>query len=189
MNYAGFWPRLGANLVDILIFLPLGILMLEVGGISRVAYVGTSLFGLALALVLRVWMVQRFGGSPGKLVVGLRVRLLDGAPVTWRAAWLRYSVDLAFGIASTIVALVALAGVTEAQYVGLGFIDRGRLLRENEPNWARTVMIMSHIWIWSELLVLLTNKKRRALHDFIAGTVVIKLDRAPMTAAEEIPAA
>jgi len=27
--------------------------------------------------------------------------------------------------------------------------------------------------LWSEFVVLLTNRKRRALHDFIAGTVVI----------------
>ncbi|WP_255590049.1 hypothetical protein [Marinicella meishanensis] len=30
------------------------------------------------------------------------------------------------------------------------------------------------VWYWSELLVMLTNERRRALHDFIAGTVVIK---------------
>lgn len=28
--------------------------------------------------------------------------------------------------------------------------------------------------MWSELLVLLFNEKRRALHDFIAGTVVVR---------------
>jgi uncharacterized RDD family membrane protein YckC len=31
----------------------------------------------------------------------------------------------------------------------------------------------SFIYDWSEIIVLLTNKKRRAIHDYIAGTVVI----------------
>jgi uncharacterized RDD family membrane protein YckC len=31
-----------------------------------------------------------------------------------------------------------------------------------------------NVWIFSEFVVLLTNKKRRALHDFMAGTVVIR---------------
>ena len=32
-----------------------------------------------------------------------------------------------------------------------------------------------NIWVLSELVVLLLNKKRRTLHDFIAGTVVLHL--------------
>jgi uncharacterized RDD family membrane protein YckC len=28
--------------------------------------------------------------------------------------------------------------------------------------------------VWGEFLVLLTNRERRALHDFIAGTVVVR---------------
>ena len=34
------------------------------------------------------------------------------------------------------------------------------------------------LWTWSELIVMLTNRQRRALHDFIAGTVVIKKEYA-----------
>ena len=30
-----------------------------------------------------------------------------------------------------------------------------------------------NLWVFSEPIVLLTNKKRRAIHDFIAGTMVI----------------
>ena len=29
--------------------------------------------------------------------------------------------------------------------------------------------------MWSEFIVMMTNDKRRALHDFIAGTVVIQV--------------
>jgi uncharacterized RDD family membrane protein YckC len=38
---------------------------------------------------------------------------------------------------------------------------------------------VSQAWLWSELVVLLLNAKRRALHDFIAGTVVIRVRPAP----------
>jgi uncharacterized RDD family membrane protein YckC len=33
------------------------------------------------------------------------------------------------------------------------------------------------LWIYSEFIVLLTNEKRRALHDFMAGTIVIENPR------------
>ena len=42
------------------------------------------------------------------------------------------------------------------------------------PNWYQSVNIIASIWIWSEFIIMLTNKKRRALHDFMAGTVVIR---------------
>jgi uncharacterized RDD family membrane protein YckC len=29
------------------------------------------------------------------------------------------------------------------------------------------------IWIWGEFVTMLFNKKRRAVHDYMAGTVVI----------------
>jgi len=44
----------------------------------------------------------------------------------------------------------------------------------NSLGWNQAINMLIPIWIGSELLVMLTNKKRRALHDFIAGTVVIK---------------
>ncbi|MBC7525059.1 MAG: hypothetical protein H7239_11545 [Flavobacterium sp.] len=33
---------------------------------------------------------------------------------------------------------------------------------------------LANIWTWSELLVLLTNPRKRALHDYVAGTVIVK---------------
>ena len=33
---------------------------------------------------------------------------------------------------------------------------------------------LTNIWIYSEFIVLLTNKRKRAIHDYIAGTVIIK---------------
>jgi uncharacterized RDD family membrane protein YckC len=34
--------------------------------------------------------------------------------------------------------------------------------------------LVSNAWTLSELVVLMLNRRRRALHDFIAGTVVIR---------------
>jgi uncharacterized RDD family membrane protein YckC len=38
----------------------------------------------------------------------------------------------------------------------------------------RIISHLGNIWIWSEIIVILTNKRRRAIHDFIAGTVIVK---------------
>jgi len=44
---------------------------------------------------------------------------------------------------------------------------------ELAPSWYKSLQWIQNAWVWGELIVLLTNRKRRALHDFIAGTVVV----------------
>jgi len=39
------------------------------------------------------------------------------------------------------------------------------------------VNILMQVWIWGEFLTMLFNKKRRAVHDFMAGTVVVRTPR------------
>jgi uncharacterized RDD family membrane protein YckC len=59
------------------------------------------------------------------------------------------------------------------QYLALGFMDRSKYLVARAPAWYGTVNLLLQLWVWGEFVVMLTNKKRRALHDFMAGTVVI----------------
>jgi len=51
-------------------------------------------------------------------------------------------------------------------------------LAQLTPAWYKPVLILENIWVWSEFIVMMTNKKRRALHDFLAGTLVIVKDGA-----------
>jgi uncharacterized RDD family membrane protein YckC len=51
------------------------------------------------------------------------------------------------------------------------------ITNENEPLSFSSMFLMYILVIWSllEIITLLFNEKRRALHDFIAGTVVLKI--------------
>ena len=59
------------------------------------------------------------------------------------------------------------------KYDVLAFREKTQLLKAYTPSWHGIVDGLSFAWGASELIVLLLNRKRRALHDFIAGTVVI----------------
>src|SRR5262249_19187078 len=125
-----------------------------------------------------MYLVARFGGTPGKLLVGLRITELDGRPVTTRAAIIRHLPDLILYALITIAFCIPLLALSDDQYVAVAadLRERTRYLRANAPSWYRPVDII--YTVWGELLVLLTNRKRRALHDFLAGTVVIRASRA-----------
>ncbi|MDM4766087.1 RDD family protein [Pelomonas sp. SE-A7] len=80
VRYAGFWLRLGASIIDsALLWLVLGPILLLFGRQADYEFIGTLaslkdqaidlLVGAALALLC--WL--RFQGTPGKLLLGLRV--------------------------------------------------------------------------------------------------------------------
>jgi uncharacterized RDD family membrane protein YckC len=179
LRYAGFWSRLGSLLLDALIMLPLGALALWADAQYRLFQVYYLLPETLCGLFFGVYLVRRFGGTPGKLIMGIRIRKLDGAPVGYREAFLRYLPNAILGLFTSIALLFPLFHMTDAEYLSLGFMGRARRIAELAPSWYKPLEIATSVWTWSELIVLLTNRKRRALHDFIAGTVVVHASPAP----------
>ena len=53
------------------------------------------------------------------------------------------------------------------------------LAREARLAWEDWPRIVGNVWICSELVVLLLNEKKRAIHDYLAGTVVVVLPARP----------
>lgn len=173
LRYAGFWPRLGALLLDSLILLPLTALALWGGEEYRLFHVYYLVPGALFGLFYGVYLVQRFGGTPGKLILGIRIRKVNGDPVGYREALLRYLPEFILGMLMSVALCLSTLNMTDAEYHALSFIQRAERLIDLAPPWYKPAQIVHNIWIWGELIVLLTNRKRRALHDFIAGTVVV----------------
>ncbi len=59
-------------------------------------------------------------------------------------------------------------------YISLGWVKQSQYLMSLSPTFFKVHTWISNIWIYGELIVLLTNKRKRAVHDFIAGTVIVK---------------
>ena len=187
LDYGGFWRRAGALLFDLAIMLPIVISMTWlcwfVGAHPGVEVVAQLMF----SVVYGVFLVFRFGGTPGKLLMSLRVTRLDGTPIALTQAVLRHAPELLFGALMAVGDAIAelRAGVAPALFLT---DEESRLVAAMRPSWVIPVTIASAVWIWSELIVLLTNKRRRALHDFLAGTVVIRTRRlSPATVSTSRP--
>ena len=129
--------------------------------------------GTLFGLFYSVYLVQRFGGTPGKLIVGVRIRKVSGEPVGYREAVLRYLPDFVLGLLMSIALLMSVLHMSDTEYRALSFMERAKRMVELAPSWYKPLQIAQNVWVWGELIVLLTNRKRRALHDFIAGTVVV----------------
>ena len=172
--YGGFWRRLAATLIDGVCLSPLFLLQffLMAQGRSGMAY--SILPMLAVPLLYNVYLVKRYGGTPGKLALKLRITMLDGSPVTGQAALKRYLPWVVFGALQSVgMALVALS-MTDEAYASLGWMERSAQLEMVQPLWATYVGHAMKVWMLAMLISLLATSKRRTLHDFIAGTVVVR---------------
>jgi len=183
MIYGGFWRRFGALWLDFLVLLP--ITGLSVWGSShyRLFYAYYFIPGIVFGLFYSVYLVRRFGGTPGKLIAGLLIRKPDGTPIGYREALLRYLPEAVLGAILQVGLIHAAFAISDAEYLSLGFLDQPKRLEALAPDWYRPAVIVNQIWIWSEFVVMMTNRKRRALHDFIAGTVVLVMPKEPVDSA------
>jgi len=173
MRYAGFWPRFGSLLVDVFIVSP--IIAMQFWGVSqfRLFTLYFLIPHVLFFLFYHVYLVRRYGGTPGKLLMGIQIRKVDGSPVTYREAALRFLPQFLFGLVMSVILIISLFQISDAEYQALSFTERYKRQIELAPYWYGYLELAQRVWTWGELLFLLTNRKRRALHDFIAGTVVV----------------
>jgi uncharacterized RDD family membrane protein YckC len=156
-EYAGFWRRVGATLIDGLVLSPLVVpLMLPLmqrmtDQLDRALQQGTRIdsmsfmtglagWSLAIAAVQYLYqalMIGAWGATVGKFAVGVRVRKADGSTATWREAFLRPLLQLALASVSTLAPI----GI-------LGLVD--------------------YLWM-------LWDAQKQTLHDKVAGTIVVRV--------------
>lgn len=171
--YAGFWKRLKALLIDFIITAPILYMAAASRRSSYAAALIATLFMGGFYVLYHVFFNARLGGSPGKLAMGLKVTRSDGTPIGWTQAWMRSSVDALHGLMFIYLYLFPVLHVDSASYSAMSSSGRVHLLSPYRPPWYHVADSIWQVWYWSEIGVILFNQRKRALHDFMAGTVVI----------------
>lgn len=170
--FVGFWKRVVAVLIDVAIglaFVPLSrpLLSWSIGHRNVLPEVAWQVAWT----VLWLWLVVRFGGTPGKLIIGARIVDIHGRFLHWRRAVLR---DLPSLVSSVLFFL--LIGVAISRYpdsaIHTTFTDTVRLMNEYGEPYGSIHRVLD-LFIFVDIGAILFNAKKRAIHDFIAGSYVI----------------
>jgi uncharacterized RDD family membrane protein YckC len=173
LTYSTFWQRVAAMMLDFLIVSPLIAVNYLLEGKWRLY----QLYALGptelLSFFLFVYMVAKYGGSPGKLIVGLRIVQQDGSAAGWKAALLRYGPLWILNLAIVLPGIFAALGMTDEVFLSMDADERAEALGEQMPMTLTLTFVMFG-WFVASLVTILANAKRRTLHDFIAGTVVVR---------------
>jgi len=182
MEYGSYLRRASAILLDLVFFVPAGALA-ALAGRTPVAYAAS--WGLLCLLVwgiLNIHCVQRYGGSPGKLLLGLRIVRADGSPAGYREAWRRSAVVLVFLLLYFATIFLGFARIPQAEWDAYpqaswsGDPARHHRGIELAPAWIQLLIIAGRFWGLADFVTWVFNARRRrqALHDLLAGTVVIR---------------
>lgn len=158
--YRTLLRRVGASMVDALLLAPLtyvaisvvpelaGLLASAVTALLTIAELAYSVVGHAL-----------FGRTVGKKAFGVQVLDLRGELPGWSRAALRDALP------------IVAAGVSIVRELSAPAPDPSRSPDATGPTAVESVFLL---WAALEVVTMLTNRRRRALHDLIAGTVVIR---------------
>ena len=159
-----FWPRFFAAVID-------GICLSIISGLlgSVTEFLPESVIGIFKYVsifniyIYSVLLHGLYGQTVGKALLSLKVvNYPDEKEINFKQALLRDIVPVSLiAIALFIQFIVPIAQNSNIQavvYYLLVFIS-----------------VIHNIWYLLEIITMLFNKKRRALHDFIAKTIVIRL--------------
>ncbi len=164
-RYKTFWRRFGAMWIDGFMFKPLALITPNV-------MVGSS-FGLVIwacvlsliPIIYNTAMHARYGQTVGKMVCGVMViDLTQTRALSTKQAILRDSLSYGFSAAAfVLLAMIAAMDSEGDRWAALAF------------GFGLGFAVIA--WSLGEVLTTLTNSRRRSLHDFIAGTLVVKLNQ------------
>ena len=163
-RYRNFWRRLGAAIFDGLILLPIPHFIIKYADLtSPGSYLAWTTVEVFCYILYSILLTGLAGQTIGKIVMGLKVLDIDEKRfIGIKRAFYRDSVPFTLQILALFFLGYRLF-ITKS--VSTEFIDIVEVV----------IGTASFGWFVAELLTMFFNRRRRALHDLLASSVVISL--------------
>jgi uncharacterized RDD family membrane protein YckC len=177
--YAGFWYRFISIWADKGVIWVIGKFFSLSRTYSLAHFWWVNILGYLVYLSYSVACVAIWGQTPGKALVKIKVVDLKGGKIGWGRAILRNSVAALLSLWFLILENGTIQHISPTEFSALEISQRHGFIIRHLPQTATIINYILFAFVWSEFVVLFLNKKKRALHDFIAGTVVVHDPRLP----------
>ncbi len=169
-KYATFSPRFWTSWVDSVVLWPISFVvsLLLAPSVPPVVHFLATMVQQGAWLGYSVAMHAGYGQTIGKMAC--KVKVVDcetEQSITLRQAVLRDCIPIAITLCSAL-------------YEGITLLSGGRPPfavvngKVEYDTWSMVLGSLMLLWSLAEFITMLTNKKRRAIHDYIAGTVCIR---------------
>jgi uncharacterized RDD family membrane protein YckC len=172
-EYAGFWKRAGAAIIDGIIALILFPLtnFLFVYSFNNKTIMPLLVYNCILFFIIQYYSITKYGGTPGHLIVQLRTIDNSGNYLDYEHAFLRSLTYLPYTI-SYLLQINHSINSAPSNINIQSILDITPVLDKYGGIYTASVTLFSLLIIF-DIGTVLFNKKKRAIHDFIAGSYVV----------------
>ncbi len=177
--YAGFFIRLFCQAIDGSVVWTVSQVLGWLIFHSYWFFILTNFLSFAFFRFYFMVLTGLWGQTPGKMLAKIRVIRLDGYEVRWFNAILRNIFETLLVLVMFMGYAMALSHTTMHDFDLMPAVEREATLEKYIPPFVGYCVLARYVYAFSEFFVLLFNKKKRAIHDFIAGTVIIRDPRMP----------
>jgi uncharacterized RDD family membrane protein YckC len=168
-EFRTFWRRVWAGAIDGAVFGPLFLINAWVWTSFKEHPVLLLLWFILSSIAIHIYDIVfhgLFGQTLGKMAVNVKVINVTGDKLTMPQAFRRDMVPLFF---------FALSLAFDGPKILHGIYPQNPAFVKFDFIFFLT-LFSGMGWFFAEVVTMLTNKRRRAIHDYIAGSVVIKTD-------------
>lgn len=152
--YVGFWKRVLAMMIDGLIILPITIIQYK--NYTNIHNSTSPIWIYLLYVIIMyscyIFFQVKFGGTPGKLITKIRIVSKNGKYISIKQAILRNLINFIFVSLNVAVNLI--------------------IYKTNTHN-STIIANLGVVIFYIDLLFVVFNKRKRAIHDLIANSYVV----------------
>ncbi|MFC1557787.1 RDD family protein [candidate division KSB1 bacterium] len=171
--FVGFWKRVLAFLIDFVINIDFFLITkpLMTWTMTHRNIILATLWSI-IWIILWLWLVVRFGGTPGKLIIGVRIVNVSGKFLSWGKAVRRIIFPVLIMEINSLLQLWKALNTYPDSTLHSSFFEIAELMKEYGQPFVMIGMILVYAR-YVDIGAILFNRKKRALHDFIAGSYVV----------------
>jgi uncharacterized RDD family membrane protein YckC len=167
VRYAGFWIRVGAALVDLLVTVPIFVVFLFIPSPA------VFLLGIILLLAYKPVMEGSFGATLGKMALGLRVVDKAFVKIGPTSALIRAAIFIVSSVPSYFTYYkMKVAGIALTDVEALQAFQAANKSLQYMGNALSVVALVACVWV-------AFNARKRGLHDMLADSFVVYKESLP----------
>lgn len=167
---AGFWIRVVAYLIDMLVFIPLIFVWLY--NLYHIHSYALSLVLTIPNLIYQPYMESRYGATLGKMAVKIQVVDEQGLYLPLWRAYIRY-LPMLFSIFITMISNYYLYNLLGSEHVSAAKVSAVKVISEFKDPLKILSDILNYFLV-IDCITIIFNKRKRAIHDFWAESYCVR---------------
>ena len=171
--YSNFGARFGAVCLEGLFMIPLTVGVLYCNSQSLTNYYYTFVVSQLVYLVYFIYLPVRYGATPGKRLLGMTILKIDGSAIGYRESFLKMLPMLIFALIGFLVQSYQISLADADTFSNLTWQKQSNYLRLLAPLGFYLNIGLVYVFYFANLIVFLTNDRKRSISDHLAGTVVV----------------